>query len=220
MILFLFVFVFVCFYFYLMIIKIRLGEYVMAMFHINSMVIDVVGLLVILGFALFFIGNQWWCYVPTMIKGGISSVSSSSSGSDIEGFVSKWEGSANKDLISRFLDYQSIANPNTQFNMAMLEEQVTPQEMEDYLKHGYWSWNDMTKKEYMYAIARNPMLNIYPEESLRSAQKVYNGAVMRYMIEWNKKAHPERWKLEKGRTMDDYINAPLGGTPQGMGISV
>lgn len=185
-----------------------------------SLIIDLVGILIILGFAIFFVGDQWWCYVPSKYFSHNGHY-----GSELEGFVGGGSSGGNgegidKELIGKFLDYQNIANPNTQFNISMLEEQVTPQEMEAYLRNGYWTWDELTQKEYMYAIARNPMLNIYPEESMRSAQKVYNGAVMKYMIEWNKKAHPERWKLEKGRKMEDYIYAPLSGTTQALGITV
>lgn len=93
-----------------------------------------------------------------------------------------------KDLINRFVNYQKTVNENkNDYNLHILQQQVTPQEAEEYLKNGHWDWPDDLKKDYIRKVWSNTMIKIYPPYALSYAMKVYNPNAARQLLAWNTK---------------------------------
>ena len=100
----------------------------------------------------------------------------------VEGFV--WS----KDTVNKFNKYQETENlNNNQFNMRVLQEQASEDEVKELLRTGYWPWSQNTKKQYMEHIWQNTMLKIDPEESLDYAMKIYNETAAKKLLSWNTK---------------------------------
>ena len=98
-----------------------------------------------------------------------------------EGFV--WS----KKQVSDFLKYENTVYPNTQFNLNVLQEQASPEEVDALLKTGNWPWDETTKYMYMDSVARNTILQIDPGESLYDAMKLYNNNAMKRKLAYNAK---------------------------------
>lgn len=92
------------------------------------------------------------------------------------------------ELISRFNIYQTTMNNNTnQFNLDILQRQASPEEVEEYLKTGFWTWPDDLQQLYMEYIWSNPIIKIQPQYALNYAMKLYNQTAARELLAWNAK---------------------------------
>jgi hypothetical protein len=69
----------------------------------------------------------------------------------------------------------------------MLQKQVTSQEVEDYLKTGYWNWDDTLKKLYLDKVKSSTLVNIVPEQSLDYAMRMYSPDAVKQLLAWNYK---------------------------------
>lgn len=93
-----------------------------------------------------------------------------------------------KDLIDRFMQYQSTVNRNVnQFDMKTVQEQATPEEGEHLLKTSYWPWSDETKYTYLTTLWTNPVVKINPNYALDYAMQIYNETAAKRLIGWNTK---------------------------------
>jgi hypothetical protein len=103
-----------------------------------------------------------------------------------EGFDSKVKWSS--DLVSRFNAYQDSVNMNNnQMNVAVLQEQVSSEEVEHFLKTGYWTWSEDIKNLYLESVRQNPMIKIDPDYALDYAMKIYNENSVKNLLSWNTK---------------------------------
>lgn len=92
------------------------------------------------------------------------------------------------DLIQRFNECQlTVNNNNNQFDLEQLQRQATPEEAEDYLKKGKWSWSNTLKNLFLNNVKRNPIIKIEPQQSLDYSQTVYNENAITEMLAWNTK---------------------------------
>ena len=92
-----------------------------------------------------------------------------------------------KKSIHDFLIFQSTVNPLVQFNMQMVQDQASEDELNNLLKTGSWPWAEETKYLYMDQVAHNPIININPAYSMEYARKVYNEKAAKKLISWNTK---------------------------------
>ena len=101
-----------------------------------------------------------------------------------ETFQNTWSD----DLKKRFLKYQKTINENNnQFNFNILQTQVKPEEVEIYLKSGYWSWSDDLIKQYLIEVGNNKIIKIDPGVSLNYAMRLYNQNAIKEILAWNAK---------------------------------
>ena len=116
----------------------------------------------------------------------------------IEGFV--WS----KETVYKFNKYQDTVNSNNnQFNMRVLQEQASEDEVKELLRTGYWPWSEATKKQYMEGVWQNTMLKFDPEEALDYAMKLYNETAAKKLLSWNAK---EGQFLLYGLKLDNRTN--------------
>lgn len=99
-----------------------------------------------------------------------------------EGFLSmNWS----PETIRNFLNFEKTRNPNLIFDVDMIQQQATEDEVKRLLTTGRWPWSDETKKLYIDAIKNSTMLKTSPEASMEQAQIIYNQNIIRKMISWN-----------------------------------
>ena len=92
------------------------------------------------------------------------------------------------DLIKRFLIYQSTVNLNkNQYNLDILQQQATPEEVETLLDTGFWPWPDNLKQEYMDKVWSSPIVKIDPAFSLDYMRKIYNKRAIEELLSWDTK---------------------------------
>lgn len=92
------------------------------------------------------------------------------------------------DLIKRFIAYQTTVNRGSnQFDLAILQQQASPEEAETLLETGYWPWPDDLKYDYMDKVWSNPILKIDPAVSLDYTMKIYNQNAATKLMSWNTK---------------------------------
>ena len=102
----------------------------------------------------------------------------------VEPFSNIWSD----DLKKRFLTYQKTINENNnQFDLNILQSQVKPEEVETYLKSGYWSWSDDLIKQYLIEVGNNKIIKIDPGVSLNYAMRLYNQNAIKEILAWNTK---------------------------------
>lgn len=93
-----------------------------------------------------------------------------------------------EDLRQRFLKYQNTMSINDyNYNLEILQQQVTPEEVEEYLKTGYWNWDETLKKLYLDKVQSSTLVNILPEVSLDYAMKMYTPEAVKQLLAWNYK---------------------------------
>ena len=93
-----------------------------------------------------------------------------------------------EDLRKRFLKYQNTMSLNDyNYNLEMLQQQVTPEELEEYLKTGYWNWDETLKKLYLDKVQSSTLINLVPEVSLDYAMKMYTPDAVKQLLAWNYK---------------------------------
>jgi hypothetical protein len=93
-----------------------------------------------------------------------------------------------EDLRKRFLEYQNTMSRNDyNYNLEILQQQVTPEEVEEYLKTGYWNWDETLKKLYLDKVQSSTLVNLVPEESLNYAMKMYTPKAVKQLLAWNYK---------------------------------
>jgi hypothetical protein len=93
-----------------------------------------------------------------------------------------------KDLITRFNIYQQSVNRNeVHFNLDILQNQATPEEVEELLKTGYWPWPSYLENLYIEKVWNSPIVKIDPEHSLNFARTIYNKNAALHLLGWNEK---------------------------------
>jgi hypothetical protein len=92
------------------------------------------------------------------------------------------------DLIKRFNIYQTTMNQNkTYFDLDILQNQTTPDEVEQLMATGYWPWPDDLKNDYMDKVMTSTIIKIEPKYALDYAMKIYNQNAARELLAWNTK---------------------------------
>lgn len=115
-------------------------------------------------------------------------------------YIFQTEGFETQTL-NKFIELQSFNNPNTFFNLNMLQQQVTNDDMEKYNRQGYWSWDEPTKSDYNTQLQRSTIQQEYPAGSYMAAdQLLYNQTAMNRILSWKA---PEGQFLMNGVSITD-----------------
>ena len=115
-------------------------------------------------------------------------------------YIFQQEGFDNQTL-KEFIHLQNVNNPNTFFDVGMLEQQVTNDDMKQYNKLGYWEWNKETKDNYNLQLDKSTIQQEYPLGSYMAAdQLLYNQTAMTRILSWKT---PEGQFLMNGAIVQD-----------------
>jgi hypothetical protein len=111
-----------------------------------------------------------------------------------EGFTNENNSGWSPDLIKRFnifqttVNYQSRVNVDgSQLDLAVLQKQASPSEVEHLLETGYWPWPDELKYMYMDKVWMNHIIKQQPQSALDFAMKIYNQTAAKQLLGWNAK---------------------------------
>jgi len=106
-----------------------------------------------------------------------------------EGFKATSDGDIEwtNELIDEFLQFQNITNPTYSFDIEILKTQVSPSDVQDFMKNGRWKWSTDVKSMYKEYIATNQMVAVKPEAALDTAQKIYNETAIKELMAWDAK---------------------------------
>lgn len=89
---------------------------------------------------------------------------------------------------SSFNAYENTVNDNVnQIDIERLQKQTTPEEVEAFLKNGYWYWPEELKQEFLDKIWTNTMIKIDPQFALNYAMALYNQRAATELLAWNSK---------------------------------
>ena len=100
-----------------------------------------------------------------------------------EGFDNIWS----PELIREFLNYQDLHNPNYIYDVNIIQQQVTPQEVEDFFQTGHWNWSPQIEKIYLQMIKKNTGISFNPPSALEKAKRIYNEKAITDLLAWNTK---------------------------------
>lgn len=92
-----------------------------------------------------------------------------------------------KETVQDFVTFQQTMNPNTQFNLEMLQKQASEEEVDVLLETGRWPWSQDTEYMCMDTIARNPIIKVQPGIAMEINKKIYNENAMQQLLSWNTK---------------------------------
>jgi hypothetical protein len=96
--------------------------------------------------------------------------------------IKKLEG-FNTETLDDFIKLQTFNNPNTFFNLGVMEQQVSNEEMEEYNKQGHWTWDEATQNDYQIQLNKSTIQQEYPVGSYMAAdQLLYNQTAMNRIL--------------------------------------
>jgi hypothetical protein len=101
-----------------------------------------------------------------------------------EGFAAN---SWSDDLVAKFLKFQKVLNPNVVFDMKVVQQQASPDEVEYLFKHNKWPWSKQVIDIYKQAVAENSFVKVDPGISMIDAQRIYNEMAMKQILSFGTK---------------------------------
>jgi len=126
-----------------------------------------------------------------------------------EGFT--WNEQSTND----FLLIQKTINRQNIFDVNMIQKnQASQEELDYFLKNGYWPWSQETIDLYTKAIRTNPYIRTLPEDAMRHARTVYNQAAILRILSYQTK---EGQFLLNGVLVKDPNGNKLEDLPSGFG---
>ena len=91
------------------------------------------------------------------------------------------------ELISQFLQYQNVHNPNYQFDMKVVQQQATPLDVQYLFQNNKWKWSREVQELYKDAISQNLLISVDPGLALNDAQSIYNEMAMKQLLSFQTK---------------------------------
>ena len=79
-----------------------------------------------------------------------------------------------QDSQSDFLKIQHTINPKIVFDMEIIKQQASQNEMDYFLQNGMWPWSQDVINLYTDAVNRNHYIRTYSGDSVNYARKIYN----------------------------------------------
>ena len=84
------------------------------------------------------------------------------------------------DSEKTFLNIEYTTNRNKVFDMNIINQQATQEEIEYYNKNSMWPWSQEVTEIYKDSITKNPFVRSLPDDSVLTTRKVYNqNAILR-----------------------------------------
>lgn len=91
------------------------------------------------------------------------------------------------DSQSQFLQIQNTINKQSHFDMNVIGQQATQQELDYFNEHGMWYWSPDVIHIYEDAVNHNPYIRTIPEQSTNHARTIYNQhAIIRILANQSK----------------------------------
>jgi hypothetical protein len=91
------------------------------------------------------------------------------------------------DLVAKFLKFQKVLNPNVVYDMKVVQQQATPDEVEYLFLNNKWPWSKEVIDLYQQAVAENSFVKVDPGISMIDAQRIYNEMAMKQILSFGTK---------------------------------
>ncbi len=104
-----------------------------------------------------------------------------------EGFVEKKENTWSKELVDKFLKFQKVLNPNVVYDMKVVQQQASPDEVEYLFMNNKWPWTKEVIDLYQQAVAENSFVKVDPGIAMIDAQRIYNEMAMKQILSFGTK---------------------------------
>lgn len=91
------------------------------------------------------------------------------------------------DLVAKFLKFQKVLNPNVVYDMKVVQQQATPDEVEYLFKNNKWPWSKEVIDLYQQAVAENSFVKVDPGIAMIDAQQIYNEMAMKQVLSFSTK---------------------------------
>jgi len=90
-------------------------------------------------------------------------------------------------LVDDYLAFQMRQNPDLLFDMDIVQQQASEDEVKEFLKTGKWPWSERTKEIYKDVLSRNQYIKRAGIKSVESDQTIYNEQAMLRILGLNEK---------------------------------
>ena len=97
---------------------------------------------------------------------------------DIIRFKEKEGFELSSESQNNFLKIQSTINPKIVFDMEIIKQQASQDELDYFLENDMWPWSQDTIDFYTEAINSNPFIRTYAGDSVNYARSIYNEAAI------------------------------------------
>ena len=91
------------------------------------------------------------------------------------------------DLVAKFLKFQKVLNPNVVFDMKVVQQQASPDEVEYLFLNNKWPWSKEVIDLYQQAVAENSFVKVDPGIAMIDAQRIYNEMAMKQVLSFGTK---------------------------------
>ena len=91
------------------------------------------------------------------------------------------------DLVAKFLKFQKVLNPNVVYDMKVVQQQATPDEVDYLFKNNKWPWSKEVIDLYQQAVAENSFVKVDPGIAMIDAQQIYNEMAMKQVLSFSTK---------------------------------
>lgn len=129
--------------------------------------------------------------------------------------ISKKEGfELSQSSTDDFLRIQHTINPKVIFDIEEIKNQASQEELDYFLKNGFWPWSEDVIKIYRDAVNRNQLIRTYSGDSVNYARKIYNQTAILRLLSLQTK---EGQFLISGVNINDGKPNELEDLPSGFG---
>lgn len=94
-----------------------------------------------------------------------------------------WDSKTMKD----FQEYQKSSFPNARFNMQVMQEQTSDQDVATLIETGLWPWSDEVQKIYIDEMTHSQITKGDPQIAITDTRKIYNENAVKQTLAWNAK---------------------------------
>jgi len=118
------------------------------------------------------------------------------------------------DSRDNFLLVQHTINPNIIFDTKVIEEQASQEELDYFLKNGFWPWSKEVESLYEKSLSKNPYIRTYAKNEIDRVKTIYNQNAILNVIA--SQAKEGQFLLNGVSIKSNSIN-PLEDLPSGWG---
>ena len=113
-----------------------------------------------------------------------------------------------------FLLIQNTMNRQKIFDIDIIKNQASQEELNYFNSNGKWPWSQKTKDLFVEALKKNPFIRTLPEDSLNYTMTIYNEAAILQALSYQTK---EGQFLLNGVLIQDPSGNPMEDLPSGFG---
>jgi hypothetical protein len=130
-----------------------------------------------------------------------------------EGF--EWSNSSRDN----FILIQNTINPNIVFDTKVIQQQASQEELDYFLKNGFWPWSKEVENLYETSLLKNPYIRTYSKNEIERVKTIYNqNAILNILASQTKEG---QFLLNgvsiKSNLNYNPLNNPLEDLPSGWG---